>query len=567
MATLTLSLPDAFRRAVEAFGQRDFVAAERMCRAVLGVAPDAVEAVFLLALIAHRRGLRRAAVAGYDRVLALRPDHAGALNNRGLVLVELGLIAEGLESYERALAINADDAETLNNRGIALKALGRHGAALESYDRALAVNPDHVDALNNRGNVLHAVGRFEEALASYDRALALAPRRADLFNHRGNVLKALKRHDAALASYDRALEISPGDAGAHHNRGLTLFAMGRIEDALAQYDLALAARGDHAEALSDRGAALVLLHRHGEALVDLNRALALKPDHAPAYYNRAVAFTEMGRVDDALSNYGQAIAVAPDYADAHFGNSMCRLLRGDFERGWREYEWRWQADALKGGDRDFKRPLWLGGKPLAGRSIVLHAEQGFGDTIHFCRYAKLVARQGARVVIEVQPELKALIASLDPAIGVIAKGYSGTASAPDASAGFDFGCPLLSLPLAFGTTLASIPADIPYLSAPEEKARAWRNRLGARNRLRVGLVWAGNPRKGLFGANRIDRQRSIAFDRLAPLWEQEAIDFYSLQERRRRRCAIADEPGPRTRHRLERRAFGFHRYRRADREP
>jgi protein O-GlcNAc transferase len=296
MSTVTLTLPEAFRLAVEAHERRDLVEAERLCGAILGAAPDAVDAVFLFAVIQHQRGRPRAALAGYDRVLALWPDHVATLNNRGVALVELKRFAEGLVSHDAALAINPNDAEALNNRGIALKELERLADALASYDRALAIRPDYVDALNNRGTALHALRRFDEALASYDRALAIAPGRADMLNHRGNALKALRRHDAALASYDAALAVAPDHAGAHYNRGL----------------------------------ALVEIDRVGEALASFERALVLAPDYADAHCGRAGALKRQRRFAEAMASYQDAVARAPDHEFAFGGVADCALAACDF---------------------------------------------------------------------------------------------------------------------------------------------------------------------------------------------------------------------------------------------
>jgi Glycosyltransferase family 9 (heptosyltransferase) len=206
---------------------------------------------------------------------------------------------------------------------------------------------------------------------------------------------------------------------------------------------------------------------------------------------------------------------------------VCRLLIGDFARGWREHEWRWETAQLRMVKRRFSQPLWTGADDLAGRTVLLHAEQGFGDTIQFCRYVPRVVERGASVILEVQKPLVELMSGLAGAAQIVPRGEA----LPD----FDLHCPLLSLPLAFGTRLETIPSRTPYLAAPEHKICAWRDRLseheiGKRERPRIGVVWAGHPRKGLPGANRIDRQRSLQFDQLAPILEVRDCEFYSLQK-------------------------------------
>jgi len=197
-------------------------------------------------------------------------------------------------------------------------------------------------------------------------------------------------------------------------------------------------------------------------------------------------------------------------------------LTGDFARGWRDHEWRWDIDQLRSSRRHFAQSQWRGGVEIAGKTILIHAEQGLGDTLQFCRYVPRVAERAAHVIFEVQRPLQALMTSLAGGAQVVAHGDS----LPD----FDLHCPLLSLPLAFGTLLETVPAPMPYLAAPPGKIGAWRDRLGKHARPRIGLVWAGNPRKELPGMNRIDRQRSMTFDRLAPLFDVAGCDFYSLQK-------------------------------------
>ena len=206
----------------------------------------------------------------------------------------------------------------------------------------------------------------------------------------------------------------------------------------------------------------------------------------------------------------------------HLNAGLCRLLIGDFARGWQEHEWRWKTAQLKADERDFPQPLWLGVDDIAGKTILLHAEQGLGDTLQFCRYVPRVVERGARVILWVPITLRELMCTLPCAVQVVSHG--------DPLPAFDLHCPLLSLPLAFGTRLETIPSQTPYLSAADNKRNAWRDHLGRHERPRVGLAWAGDPRKHLPGANRIDRQRSLPFDQLAPILEVRGCEFYSLQK-------------------------------------
>jgi hypothetical protein len=245
-----------------------------------------------------------------------------------------------------------------------------------------------------------------------------------------------------------------------------------------------------------------------------DRTIALKPDYAQAYGNRGTCLEAMMRPDDAMSSYRDALAVSPDDAQAHWNLAVNRLRAGDFKTGWIESEWRWKCGALGLGQREFARPLWLGVEPIEGKTLLLHSDQGLGDALHFCRYAALVAARGARVILEIDPPLRELASSLEGVSEFVAKGEAP----PD----FDYHCPLGSLPLAFDTTLDTIPATVPYLSVGKN-ARDWQARLGTRKLLRIGLVWSGNPNH----AN--DHKRSIALETLLPLSKVEA-QFVSLQK-------------------------------------
>jgi tetratricopeptide (TPR) repeat protein len=462
------------------------------------------------------------ALAACDRSIALQPDYAEAHCNRGNTLRELRRHDEAVEACDRALALAPDFAEAHCNRGSALHALRRFDESLASFDRALALRPDYAEALCNRGAALHALKRFDEALVACDRSVALQPDYAPAHSNRGNTLRELRRHDEAVEACDRALALAPDLAEAHCYRGGALHALQRFDESLASFDRALTLRPAYAEALCNRGAALHALKRFDEALEACDRSIALQPDYAQAHSNRGVVLQDLMRCEEALASFARARELQPDFAGAHNNEALCRLLVGDFERGWQQHEWRWQTDQLASERRNFPQPLWLGSGELAGKTILLHAEQGFGDTLQFCRYVPLVAARGARVILEVQRPLQDLMRTLAGAAQVISRGEPLPA--------FDLHCPLLSLPLALQTRLDTIPARMPYLAAPEDKVRAWRDRLAGHEKLKIGLVWAGGPRKELANCNRIDALRSMAFAQLAPLFEVSECEFYSLQK-------------------------------------
>jgi tetratricopeptide (TPR) repeat protein len=489
--------------------------AEQTYNQILATQPDHFDSLHLLGIVFHQRGDHAQALRHIDRALKINPKNIPALNNRGIALRELKRFEEALVSYDRALALWPDYADALLGRASALKELKRFDEALASYDRALTLRPGLAEAHANRGNVLHALKRFEEALASYDRALALRPDLDEAHANRGSALQELKRFEEALASHDRALALRPDYAEARYNRGNALHALKRFEEAQADYGQALALRPDYVEALANRGVTLHELKRFEAALESQDHALAVRPDYAEAFVNRGVTLHELKRFEEALASYERAIALRPGYAQAHYNEAVCRMLTGDFGRGWQKLEWGWHTEQLKNLKREFSQPLWLGSDEIAGKTILLHGVHGFGDTIQFCRYVPRVVECGARVILEIQEPLRELMDTLPGAAQIVTRGEP----LPD----FDLHCPLLSLPLAFGTRLATIPAQTPYLRASPQAVTDWNARLGPRHRPKIGLAWSGRPE------HNNDHNRSMRLSTLlSPLAGFEAT-YVSLQ--------------------------------------
>ncbi len=541
---------------IEAFAQHQagqWAEAERLYRKILAVQPDHNDSLHLLGVMAYERGefaraleqmdlvlakdptnsfalnhrglaltaLRRFedALASYDRAVAVQPDYAEALLNRGDVLVELDRRDEALASFDRALAARPHYADAFCHRGVVLAQMKRPDEALASYDRAIQLRPSYVEALHNRGILLHEQKRFAEALASYDRALALRPDYAEALCNRGMVLFELKAPDEALASYDRALALRPDYVEAQVHRGNALRMLKRFEEALASCERTLELWPDRAAAYGNRAIVMHELRRFDEALADYDRAFAIEPDYPDALCNRGATLYELGRFEEALASYARALAVRSDFIDAHYNEAHSRLLTGDLRRGFEKFEWRWEIEPYASYKREFSQPQWTGAEEIAGKTILLHAADGFGDTIHFCRYTPLVAARGARAILEVQTPLHELMRSLGGGAQVLARG--------DPLPDFDLQCSLLSLPRAFGTELASIPSAAPYLFAPPSRAGQWETRLGPRDRPRIGLAWSGDP------THSNDRNRSIALDRLLPLVTGIDATFVSVQREMR----------------------------------
>jgi len=431
------------------------------------------------AVTLQRQGRLREAEKIYARVLKAVPGHFDALNLLGAVKARQGQMGEAQRLFRAAVKANPQVAQAWSNLGQALYALKQPGEALVCLDKARALAPDDPAILGEHANILLTLDRPREALAEFQQVLARAPRDVAARLGSGAAQAALGCHDLALAEFDAAERLAPGHPGAHYNRGVALLKLGRYAEAVAANE----------------------------------RALAAAPNHANAWLNRGRALAQLNRHDEAKASYDKALALRSDYADAHFNRSLALLTRGDYALGFKEYEWRWRRTGMPP-QRSRGKPLWLGEYPLARRTILIHAEQGLGDTIQFVRYVPLVAAGGATVIVEVQGELQPLMRCLDGAAAVVAR--------DEPPPPYDVHCPLGSLPLALHTELGSVPAQIPYLSADPARVAKWSARLDPLPRPRIALAWAGNP------SHDNDRNRSLAFLRLAPLLDV-ATGFISIQ--------------------------------------
>lgn len=455
------------------------------------------------------------ALDSFELAIAMVPGYADAHNNRGNVFIELQRFDEALACYDTVLALGAASAETHFNRGRVLQATDE-AAALAAYDQAIALDPGLAKAYNNRALILRKQKRYEEALRDCEMSIALSPDWQEAHIGVGNVLRDLNRHEDALACYDEALRHGERDAGLVDLRGMTLRALHRYDEALKAHDEALRTDPNLANALQNRGNVLRDLNRFDEALVCFEQALAMEPASAQAWVNQGAVLAALGRYEDALAKYDRAIALDPELAVAYWNRSLLHLEHGNFRDGWIDHESRWQTPHfLNSPDiRDFDRPLWLGQEDIAGKSILLYAEQGFGDMLQCARYVPLLAARGATVILETHKPLVGLLAQLDGVSQVIPRGEPVPPT--------DWRCPMMSLPLAFGTELGTIPAPHAYLRADPARVEAWREVLGPAVKPRVGLVWSGNPNHGN------DNNRSLDFAAMRTLLS-DRFEFFTLQ--------------------------------------
>ena len=417
------------------------------------------------------------------------------------------------------LAINS--VQQLFSQALLQHQNGHLEAAQAGYEAVLQHNPNHVDAHHLLGMIWSAYGQHQQAISYFDRAIALNPHVSDFWGNRALSLGALGQHQDALQSFEYALQHNSNCAITWYNRGNTLRTLDKLEDALSSFEQAIRLRPDYAGAYLNAGNVLQDLLHFEKALAYYERALAINQESAEACNNCGNVLREMGRLDDAIACYDTCLRLNPNWLVAHWNKALIFLLKGNFEVGWSLYEWRWQVKDFPSVKRHFTQPLWLGEVPLNGKTILLHSEQGLGDSLQFCRYLPLVKASGANTILAVERPLARLLGTLDGVDKLISEG--------DNLPPFDYHCPLLSLPLACGTKrLEDIPQNIPYLKINPEQNRIWAQKLGKKIRPRVGLVWAGGIRPQAQFLS-INRRRNIAFALIARL-QCDGIDFFSLQK-------------------------------------
>lgn len=399
-------------------------------------------------------------------------------------------------------------------QAIDLHTRGELDAAAALYLQIVLAEPQNFDALHMLGVYSFQTGDLPSALNLITQALRIRPDDPLAHVHHAAVLQSLGRLEEALLAIRQALRLAPDHALALNNGASLLSSdLKRPAEALPLLEHALRLNDNDATAWNGMGYALVELHRHEDALPCLARALALQPGFALAWYNQGNALQFLNRLDEAMRSYDAALAQSPDMVDAHFAQSACRLLMGDLPQGFTQYEWRWRKPAYLTLAQQYTQPRWQGDTPLQGKTLLVYAEQGLGDTLQMARYVPHLSAQGAQVILQVQEGLVPLLAGLGGAT-VIGK--------QQPLPPHDLQIPLMSLPAALGTQLATIPADVPYVHADAARMAQWQARLGAATAPRVGLTWAGNPKHDN------DSQRSIPLRKMRRLLHA-GLEFIALQ--------------------------------------
>ena len=516
-------------------------------RQATSVNPRHAEAHNHLGVVLAQQASLDDAIASFRRALELKPGNLEVLNNLGLALLRQDKPAEAIALFQRALELKPDDAKARHNLHRALREQGHFEELLTSQRQAVGQQPESAQAHNDLGLTLYEQGKFDEAVAAFRQALAVKPDLAEAQNNLGLVRASQGHPDEAIAAYRRAIVLKPGFAEAHNNLGIALRQSGQAEAAVASCREAARLKPELPEAHNNLGSALEEVGRYEEAIVTLNEALRIKPDFAKAHNNLGIAYWYLGRYDEAGVSYRRAIELMPEmaeahnnlgnvlrdqgkldeaeacyreaadlkpnYADPHWNQSLVWLLEADFERGWAEYEWRWKLKNFK--PRQATQPLW-DGSPLDGKTILLAAEQGLGDTIQFIRYAPLVRQRGARVLAEVQRPLRQILSTAPGIDQLLVQG--------EAVPAFDTHMTLLSLPRLLGTSIDTVPADVPYLEAEPALVEKWRAEVHSLPGFKIGIAWKGSAQ------NRTDRGRSLPLGLFEALARLPGVTLVSLQK-------------------------------------
>ena len=450
----------------------------------------------------------------YAQVLALSPDHVDALNMAGVSAWQAGDTSTALGMLDQAMANHPGHPDAYSNLGVILEAHGRFEDAVNAYKASLEAKPGNALVLMNLSNALSQLGAYGEALAALDQVLDQTPGDIDALNSKAVALKEIGRYDDALACLQKALDGDRKSVRTWTNLGLVYRANGQPQDAFEAYDKALELEPGSLKVLNN----VAVLHRWegnlDEAAAICEGILAAQPDKIEVLNNLGDIYQALARLDEARVCFEKVLTLAPDHPEGHHNLAVLLLLAGDFEQGWKHYEWRWLAKEFPSERRNFPEPLWTG-EPLDGKTILLYVEQGLGDALQFVRYAPLVKARGGRVIVECPKVLKRLFETAPGVEQVIARG--------DDLPHFDVQCPFLSLPGLLSPNEGAIPLDIPYLSVTAKDKETWSKLLAEDAGFKIGLVWAGSP------THTNDRERSVPLSRFAPLSKISGCSLYNLQ--------------------------------------
>ena len=550
-----MSLADAIQLGYQHLTAGRFAEAELVAQQVLAVFPEQPRAIHYLAIAQHQQGRVDQAIPNYQKAIALDPNDAEpccnlaeafrsqhryedaitaarqaiarapqfavGYTNLGVALNYLGKHEEAEKVLRQALAINSSDANTYNALGISFQSRRYRDEALQCYQYSLQIQANAPGTLNNYATLLQELNRHEEAVEAYRQVIQLNPNASETYSNLCNALRALERNDEAVAAGRRAVELSPDRPEAAINLASAVQGIGQLHEAIAMLEPVLERFPTHVEGLNQLGNAHHRLGNLDKAIEIYKKTLAIKGDANEIRSNLALALEKSGHHDEARRQYEAIIRDDPKNNEVRFNYGLLLLHAGDLPRGFAEFEYRWNCVGFRKERRYTNYPHW-DGNDLTGRNILVHAEQGLGDSIQFVRYLTVLQERyhPERIIFECQPELGKLLANCPGITQFFVRG--------ELAPTFDVQCPLMTLPLLMKTTLETIPGGVPYVHGEPARVERWnarwREQGASPTDLRVGLVWAGSPK------HHEDRFRSIPLKLFEPLAAIPGVKLVSLQK-------------------------------------
>lgn len=502
------------QEAVAFLQRKDAQAARARLEAVLRALPGQPDALHYMGVVCLASGDARSAIGWIERSLAAAPDNFAALNNLGVACIAAGLADRAIQCFNRSIQLQPTHPDAHLHLAHLLISAGKSEPAMRVLQRLVQIAPQHPTGHFLLATLLAQAEYLERAVASFRAHLQIQPNHAEAHGRLATVLAQLRRSEESVAAARRAVELLPRSAEAWNNLGWCLDRAGRSAEAAEAYRTALDHDPRFVMALGNLAAMHDRAGQPDEAIALFERARDVEPDNLDVLNALAGMYSRSGRYADALATAERALARHPHNPSARGHRAMALLSFGRYEEGFREYEWRWECKDFTTPVREFSQPRWTGRSDPSGRTILIHSEQGFGDTIQFARYLPLLADRGAKVIVECPVALCGLMETVRGVHKVVA---AGVRPPP-----FELQAPLLSLPHAFGTALETIPRELPYFHVPAEQIHRWRDRLNLpAGQKSVGLVWRGNSKP--------NPKRSIPLSHFRHLSQITGCTFISLQ--------------------------------------
>jgi tetratricopeptide (TPR) repeat protein len=510
---------DLFAAAMASYEAGRFDTALRLLGDLIRKAPEHAEAFYVTSIILHGLGKLDLALASIHSALATNNADPRFHHFLGILISLKGQHQDAAKAFRKAFLLQPDNADLAYNLANALKAQGLWEAAITYYEKAVILNANFTDAFFNLGNTYQETGDFDRAKTCFEACLRIQPDFVKAHHNMGVILNRTGDIPGALKRFETVIQLQPDFAEAHNNIGNILLSKNQLDSAVKYFQNAVSIRKDYAEAHYNLGVALNGLTEFEAARSAFTKAINERPGFVEAYNNLGVALQNLGEIREAEAVLNKALSLKPDFAEAVWNRSLVRLLSGDLLNGFKEYEVRFRKpDQTSIYPHSFEVPRW-DGMSFKGRRLLVHYEQGFGDTLQFVRYLPMVKSRGGTVIFEVQSELYSLLNNLEGIDSLIEGQKKCSPGVP-----FDCVIPLLSLPGIFGTRMDTIPQKVPYVFPDSVKAEYWRKRISVGKDFKVGIVWAGNLN------NPKGRHRSCSLKHFIPIGGMPSVTLYGLQK-------------------------------------